>query len=155
MGLDYATALIEGDEIAALTYQQNLDNLTPEGGEISLDDVALTAHQAVWSSLAKRLGRDQLALLTNENELRQAVAFEAVSQLVLMGYLTSLDAEAIHAKAQRLLDDFSPVYSSGDAPRVSRDGVPVVAHLSGGLVFSGDASEADHDYFSDSIPSVQ
>lgn len=154
MGLAYGTSLISGAEIAALTSQQTLGNLA--SSEVTLDELALAAHQAVWSSLAKRLGRDQLALITNETELRRAVAFEAVSQLALMGYL-DLDSdrlERVQAKARELLDNFTPVYSVGDSPRVASEGVPVVAHLSPGLVFSGDAAADEADYFNEGIPSA-
>lgn len=156
MGLAYGTPLVAGNDIAALTYQQTLANLAPSGGEIDLDDVALTAHQAVFSALAKRLGRDQLALISNEEELRQAVAFEAVSQLALLGYL-DLDAdrlERVQVKARNLLDNFTPVYSSGDSPRVASEGVPAVGHLSPGLVFSGDAAGSELDYFNENLPSA-
>lgn len=154
MGLEYGTSLITGAQIAALTSQQTLGNL--ESAEVDLDDLALAAHQAVFSHLAKRLGRDQLALITNETELRRAVAMEAVSQLALMGYL-DLDSDRLdrlQAKARELLDAFSPVYSSGDTPRVASEGVPVVAHMSPGLVFSGDAGIGEQDYFNDNLPSV-
>lgn len=139
MALDRDSALLTTKaEVVAQTSVQDLGNLESDA-EFSVADVLLEAHRWVYDRLKRRFGAAALATLTNQVELKRAVAFRFLELVSAGGYLGDAGARAAEAggrsywgeQAREEVDEFQPEFSdSTDEPRRSDEGVPRVANLS-------------------------
>lgn len=153
--MSYDSSLITGAEIVTLTGFQNLGNLTTGGDLTDLDAFALSAHRAVFRTLEAQ-GIDP-TLLSNENRLKDAVAYEALYRLALARAIgIDVDAAAMKEQgAESVGSKFRPEYTTGDTPRHADEGIPAVGHYSPGLVYSGDDVGSDLDFFTEDTPTVR
>ena len=152
MSMLYDTSLLTGAQVVDVAGVPSLANLAASA-ELTLNTFTLNAHRWVYSRLESN-GIDP-SLLTNESRLHDAIAFEVVARAASAGQIRGVDGDYFHRRAAEIVDKFRPVYASADTPRRSSEGIPVVGHVSPGLVFSGDLQSTDIDYISDDIPSVQ
>ncbi len=138
--MTYGTGLITGAQIVEFTGIQDLANLTTDG-ELVLNTFAQRASDAIY----RRLEGAGLtpALLTNENRLGDAVAYEAAERLALAGYFTGGTSADFAAKVSQALREFHPTYASGEEARNATEGVPSVGHADVGSVFSDDTVSDD------------
>lgn len=148
--MSYGTSLVAGTDVANLVGLPHLANLSASG-EITLNTFVLSAHQEVYSML-RGMGIDP-TLLTNETELRAAVALMAVAAGAEMGQIQGVDAERVRVRAERLVKGFTPLYSTANSPRRADEGIPLVGHVDGGFVFHGDFPAKGLDFFSGDTPS--
>lgn len=149
MSMSYDSALITGAQIVEHTGVTDLASLATDS-ELVLDTFALHAHRAIYRRLEGN-GIDP-TLLTNEDRLKDAVAFEACKRLALAGHLNRNPAD-FSAEVDATIASFRPVYASADSPRNAGEGIPVVGHLDSGPTFSGDLGFDLPGYFSDGTPS--
>lgn len=138
MGMDKDTALITGAEIVQHTGVQDLANLATDA-ELVLNTLTLQAHRAVFRWL-KEKGIDP-TLLTNEEDFKDAVAYEAVVRFARAGYLPGVDVGEMRAARDEALR-IRPEFSSVDAARTAGEGVPAVGHVD------------DDGYYSDDFPTT-
>ncbi len=144
MAMDYDTALLTGAQVVSQTGHQGLANLAT-AGELSLDTFVLAAHRKVYRKL-KGAAVDPTAI-TNEDELKDAVAYEAVGRLALAGYLDRDTAGEFFERVKDEIRDFKPQYSDSatGVPRKAGEGIPAVGHVSDGLVYGvGDGRGTDY-----------
>lgn len=128
MGMSKTVRLIDGADIVDYTGVQDLANLTADA-ELDLNDFALKATRGVFLWL-KEKGIDP-TLLTNEDDFKDAVAYEAVVRLARAGYLPSVDIAEMRLARDEALK-IRPEFASGDAARTAGEGSPgspVVGHV--------------------------
>ncbi len=129
--MSYDVSLLTGAQLVEQTGVQDLANLAADS-ELVLNTFALNAHRAVYRRLQAR-GIDP-TLITNEDQLKDAVAYEAVGRLALAGYLGSVDAQAMLQLAKDAAgQDWRPTYASADSPRHGGESVPAVGHVEDAL----------------------
>jgi hypothetical protein len=150
--MSYDTSLLTGAQLVEHVGVLGLANVEATA-ELDLDTFALQAHRAIYRRLQAN-GYDPTAL-TNQEQLKDAIAYEAVGRLALAGRITGVDAMAFLAIAKESVRDFRGAFATEDAAGRTGGGVPAVGHLDGGLIFSGDPTLDDRDYFSDDTPSVR
>ena len=153
MALDFNTALFAKAELVKITGVQDLANLEADS-ELDLDDLILEATREAFSRV-RRTGMDP-ALITNQVELRSAVAYMVLERLAMGGYIDPLDDRATSIqfykdKVKELLREFRPTTTEDDAPSNIQDGVPSVGNFEPGWVFA-DVANPLVDRFSRRIP---
>ena len=133
MGLVRATPLLTTiGEVVDLTSHQDLGELEVDG-EFSVADSLAKAHEWVYDRLKRRWKADVLTALTNETELKRAVAFRLLQHLAalsligpnpegLRDYYGDLLAEELHPER-----GFQPDYESNAPVRAGRP-VPSVTN---------------------------
>lgn len=132
MGLSYDTAQIAKADLLKITGIQLLANLETASTPLDLDDLVLESQRSIW----RRLKRDQIdpELLTNEDRLNDAIAWETVRRLAVGGYLDPLGDRAASAtiygaEVDRAYGEFQPDLSEGAEPSAAGLGVPMVFNL--------------------------
>lgn len=131
MGISKTTRLIDGADIVDFTGVQDLAALETDS-ELDLDDFALKATRGVFLWL-KEKGIDP-TLLSNADDYKDAVAYEAVVRLCRAGYLPNVPIEEMRAARDEALK-IRPEFASVDAARTSAEGIPEVSHLDSAPMF--------------------
>lgn len=142
MALSRASALLStAGQVVDLTGVQDLANLEADG-EFSVSDSLLRAHEWVYDMVEQRLGAEAPARITNESRLERAVAARFLEVLYATGYLGDGDMDARdywHREARDEVDRYRPELSSGDEPRKTGEGVPLVGNFERGWEYAGPA----------------
>lgn len=145
MALTRASALLStAGEVEDLTGVQDLANLEA-GATFSVADSLLRAHEWVFDLVEQRLGASAPALLTNQTRLERAVAARFLEVLYANGYLGDGDPDQRdywHREARDEVDRFRPELSSGDEPRRTSEGVPLVGNFERGWEYAGPAGHS-------------
>lgn len=124
-------------EVVDITSVQDLANLEADS-EFSTADSLAEAHRWVYDRLKHRLGSDALAVLTNQTELKRAVAYRLLETVLAGGYIGGDQGQRDYwaAQAREEVDTFRPEFSdSTDEGRNSTEDVPTVANFDDGWVF--------------------
>lgn len=123
-------------EVVDITSVQGLDALEADA-EFSTADTLAEAHRWVYDRLKHRLGSTPLTVLSNQTELKRAVAFRLLEVISAAGYMTAgSGAEYWGAQAREEVDGFRPEFSdSTDEARRADEGLPVVGNFDDGWVF--------------------
>lgn len=147
MGLTRDEALVTSiDEVELLAGVRTLENLESEAG-YQISDALLEAHRWVFDRLKRRFSSSELATITNQVELKRAVAFRLIEVLAAAGHVGGGEGERAAdtgsrefwaAQAREEVDAFVPEFLTSDQPRRSDEGIPAVGHLSSGFMFSDD-----------------
>lgn len=146
MALSRSSALLTtADEVVDLTAVQDLANLET-ASEFSVQDHLLRAHEWVFDHIEQALGASAPALVSNESRLERAVAARFLEVLYATQQIGGGDVEARDYWAAQALDEvgrFRPTFSdSSDAPRNTREGVPVIGRFTKGFGFSGGGQDS-------------
>lgn len=137
MGLDRDTSIVEdAGEAGRLLSLAGLTRVEEPGG-VTLDEMLLASHQWAYDRLRRRFSAAQLALVTNEEGLKLAVASRFAEVLAAQGLLEGGGARVTDAgdrgywggQAIDLVDNFRLEFSTGDAPVSTTDGIPVVRNI--------------------------
>jgi len=136
-------------EVVDISSVQDLANLEADS-EFSTADSLLEAHRWVYDRLKRRFPTDALAVLTNQAELKRAVAYRFLEVLAAAGYISA--GEGARAadegargywgqEAREEVDSFVPEYSDDtEVPRASNEGVPYLTNVSKRPLFGGQLS---------------
>lgn len=156
MALARATPLLStAGEVVDLTGVQDLANLEADS-EFSVADTLLRAHEWVFDMVEQQLGATAPALITNQTRLERAVAARFLEVLYANGYLAGGDSDQRDYWAAQAKDEvtrFRPQLSTGDEPRQTGEGVPVVGNFEHGWAFGGNGRTGRGDYYSTWRPS--
>jgi hypothetical protein len=123
-------------EVVDITSVQDLANLEADA-EFSAADTLAEAHRWVYDRLKHRLGSDALSSLSNQTELKRAVAFRFLETLSAAGYLSGGSGpEYWGTQAREEADGFRPEFSdTTDEARSAAEDVPAVGNFESGWVF--------------------
>ncbi len=130
-------------QVVDITAVQDLANLETDA-EFSAADTLAEAHRWVYDRLKHRLGAAPLSALTNDTELKRAVAYRFLEILGAAGYVGSAGARAAEEggrsyygdQAREEVDGFRPEFSdSTDESRRSDEGIPSVGNFDDGFTF--------------------
>jgi hypothetical protein len=142
VALTRASALLStAAEVVDLCGVQDLANLEADS-EFSVADTLLRAHEWVYDMVEQRLGASAPALITNEARLERAVAARFLEVLYANGYLGDGDVDQRdywQREARDEVDRYRPELSSGDEPRRTSEGVPLVGNFERGWEYAGPA----------------
>lgn len=129
MALSYDVALLTtAAEVANLVGRQSLSNL--ENAGFTLATFLLEAQRWVYERLINA-GKDPTTL-TNQNYLRRPIALYVVAQLVAAGHVEITEgagAEFYLQQAEKLVDEFRPIYPTGAESRNAAEDLPGVANF--------------------------
>lgn len=138
MALARATPLLStAGEVVDLTGVQDLAHLET-GGEFSVADTLLRAHEWVFDMVEQRLGSSGPALVTNQTRLERAVAARFLEVAIASGHLRGGDVEQRDywgREARDEVDRYRPELSSGDEARSTSSSVPCVGNFEDGWAF--------------------
>lgn len=149
MGMSFDAALITGAQIVEHTTVQDLSNLATDA-ELALNTLALQAHRAIYRWLEGKGWNP--TLITNENRLKDAVAYEAVRRLAIAGYISG-DPQGFVELRNEALSTFHPTFSDGsNEPRNADEGVPSVGHFEAGWAFGSTNDGPSPQRFNDDFP---
>lgn len=135
MGLDYDTPLLTtAAQVSNLTGRQNIDALA--SGDLTVATLLLSASQWVYRRV-QELGKDP-TLITNGDQLKAAVAYYVVAQLVAGRHLDAegADAQFYMDQAVAEVNGFRPVYADTAAQgRTLSEDLPMVGNFEEGTNF--------------------
>jgi hypothetical protein len=143
MGMTRGTALVASlEDVAKLTGQAHLDNLN-ETGELALDDLLLTASDAIYD----RLDADGIdpTKLTNPEVFRRVVAWHFLALLAALGHFSAGEGERSQEFYDRFMglsdryyaDYTKPRLTGGDSPSRAGVGTPTVGNILPRSAFGG------------------
>ena len=140
MGMTRGTALVATvADVAKLTGQAHLDNLN-EDGELDLDDLLVTASDAIYDRLDAD-GRDPTAL-TNPEIYRRVVAWHFLALLAALGHFSGGEGERSQefhdrfmALSDRYYEQFTRPRVGPDSPSRSDVGTPIVGNVTPRQIF--------------------
>lgn len=133
--MSYDSALIVEADLVKITGVQDTANLEGDS-ELDRADLILEAHRAIYRRLEQAFGATAPTLLTNQDRLKSAVAWEAIKRLQLGGYLgESPTVDQAQAEVDRELEAFRPEYSTGNESRNAREGVPAISTMDSGWTY--------------------
>lgn len=143
MSLDYDTALVDASEAQKLLGLGGLPNLDSEDGP-TVDERLLTAHRWIYDILRARHGAAAIALVTNERELKPAVAYRFAEQLAANSLLDVEQRDyfggqwlAVVGSVDRA-GTWAPEFADDtSAGRVSSESLPGMANLTPRPLFNG------------------
>jgi hypothetical protein len=129
-------------EVTQLTGQSGIDNLD-EDGELEVDDILLTASDAIYD----RLDADGIdpTTLTNPEVYRRVVAWHFLALLAALGHFSAGEGERsaeffdrFMGLSDRYYEQFTrPRLSSGDSPARSPEGIPRSRNMFRSPLFGG------------------
>lgn len=133
MGITRGTALVASvEEATRLTGQTKLEHLEADG-DLEVDDLLLTASDAVYDRLDADGHRPDT--LSNPEVFKRAVAWHFMALLAALGHVSveDEDAQSVHDRFMGLSDRYyeqvRPRNTSGDESGRTTHGVPRVGNV--------------------------
>jgi len=145
VGMTRGTPLVANvAAVVQLTGQQNLANLEADS-ELTLTDLLTTASDAIYDQLEQH-GIDPTAL-TNEEVYEEAVTWNFLARLAILGYLPVPESKAPPDSPYDWSDPYfkrSRPKTSSDDPRTATEGLPVVGNFESGWEYSRGRPSSDY-----------